>query len=121
MLTLQSYMSGVVGAFSLIINNLMRANNVVTNILRMPSYLGCAYCILHTGKIQRNLSGTRFNVSSPLFLNRGASLKICDRNFQWLIMKYQPMDKFLFCNEFGIQNINTIMLTINNITPDGNR
>ena len=45
MLTLQTYMSGVLGAFSLIINNLMRANNVVTNILRMPSYLGCAYCI----------------------------------------------------------------------------
>ena len=47
MLTLQSYMSGVVGAFSLIINNLMRANNVVTNILGMPIILGL--CILERG------------------------------------------------------------------------
>ena len=85
MLTLQSYMSGVVGAFSLIINNLMRANNVVTNILGMPIILGL--CILHTRKIQQNFSGTRFNGSSPFFLHCGASLKIGDRNFKWLIMK----------------------------------
>ena len=85
MLTLQSYMSGVVGAFSLIVNNLMRANNVVTNILRMPSYLGSAYCI--PKRFNKIFQGQDLMGVFHFFLSRGASLKIGDRNFQWLIMK----------------------------------